>query len=300
MLSLLINVGMWSERFTIIVLSLQREYLPSTWHSYSPTWSTGGSSAGPSGFFSLLFMLFLRWVPFIPTSEVARAEPRARARAAAGGGVKRRSGLPLGLVAEFASPEQLLGAIARMRDRGYASSTPSSRIRSRGWRQRSTFAARGSTGWRFRPGCSVPASPSGCSGLVNACLYPLNVGGRPSFAIPAFIIITFETMVLFAGVTAFVSLFWVCRLPRLSASAVRCRGVRDGDARRLLAGRQRRRPHLRSGSHRGPAGGARRVAGRDGQGARVSAHRVSARHRSSPWASEPARACCPSPTSSGC
>jgi hypothetical protein len=52
--------------------------------------------------------------------------------------------------------------------------------------------------------------------LVNAKLYPLDVGGRPPLATPAFIIITFETMVLFSAVAAFVLLFWLCRLPRLS------------------------------------------------------------------------------------
>jgi molybdopterin-containing oxidoreductase family membrane subunit len=69
-LSLLINVGMWCERFVIIALSLQRGHLPSMWHSYRPTVVDWGLLGGTIGLFSLLFVLFLRWVPVIPTSEV--------------------------------------------------------------------------------------------------------------------------------------------------------------------------------------------------------------------------------------
>jgi Ni/Fe-hydrogenase subunit HybB-like protein len=69
-LSLLINVGMWCERFSIIVLSLQRGHLPSMWHAYSPTFVDWGILLGTFGFFGLLFVLFLRWMPVIPTSEV--------------------------------------------------------------------------------------------------------------------------------------------------------------------------------------------------------------------------------------
>jgi Ni/Fe-hydrogenase subunit HybB-like protein len=69
-LSLAINVGMWSERFAIIVLSLQRDFLPSSWHGYRPTLVDWGILSGTIGFFTLLFMLFLRFVPFVPAYEV--------------------------------------------------------------------------------------------------------------------------------------------------------------------------------------------------------------------------------------
>jgi molybdopterin-containing oxidoreductase family membrane subunit len=68
--SLLINVGMWSERMMIIVQSLQREYLPSQWGDYSPTWVDIGILLGTIGFFTLLFLAFLRFLPFISLSEM--------------------------------------------------------------------------------------------------------------------------------------------------------------------------------------------------------------------------------------
>jgi hypothetical protein len=52
---------------------------------------------------------------------------------------------------------------------------------------------------------------------ANAYSYPLNVGGRPANAAPAFIPIVFETSVLFSGVVAFFLVFVLCRLPHLSA-----------------------------------------------------------------------------------
>lgn len=69
-ISILINVGMWCERFVIIVQSLQREYMPSKWESYSPTWVDIGILSGTIGFFSLLFLLFLRLVPFVSATEM--------------------------------------------------------------------------------------------------------------------------------------------------------------------------------------------------------------------------------------
>ncbi len=68
--SILINVGMWSERFVIIVQSLERDFLPSSWFVYHPTWVDIALLTGTCCFFLLLFLLFLRFVPFIPASEV--------------------------------------------------------------------------------------------------------------------------------------------------------------------------------------------------------------------------------------
>ncbi len=69
-ISLLVNVGMWSERFMIIVQSLQREYLPSMWSTYTPTWVDIGILAGTFGFFTFLFLLFLRFLPVVAVSEM--------------------------------------------------------------------------------------------------------------------------------------------------------------------------------------------------------------------------------------
>jgi molybdopterin-containing oxidoreductase family membrane subunit len=68
--SILINVGMWSERFMIIVGSLSRDSLPSSWHDYAPTWVDLGLLSGTMSFFVFLFLMFLRFVPCVALSEV--------------------------------------------------------------------------------------------------------------------------------------------------------------------------------------------------------------------------------------
>jgi Ni/Fe-hydrogenase subunit HybB-like protein len=66
----LVNVGMWFERFVIIVTSLQRDYLPSSWASYSPTSIELATLAGSFGLFFTLFFVFCRFLPVISMGEV--------------------------------------------------------------------------------------------------------------------------------------------------------------------------------------------------------------------------------------
>jgi molybdopterin-containing oxidoreductase family membrane subunit len=70
--SALILVGMWLERFIIIVVSLHRDFLPSSWAFYRPTWVDVGLLVGSIGFFGTWFLLFVRFVPFVAISEVKR------------------------------------------------------------------------------------------------------------------------------------------------------------------------------------------------------------------------------------
>ncbi|APR75844.1 Molybdopterin oxidoreductase [Minicystis rosea] len=80
-ISILINVGMWSERFTLIVQSLEQDFLPSAWHGYSPTWVDWSLLIGTMGFFMLLFLSFMRLLPFIPVAEVKELNREAQEKA---------------------------------------------------------------------------------------------------------------------------------------------------------------------------------------------------------------------------
>lgn len=68
--SLVVNVGMWLERFVIIVVSLHREYLPSKWDMFYPTRWDWATYIGTIGLFLTLFYLFLRFLPMISIVEV--------------------------------------------------------------------------------------------------------------------------------------------------------------------------------------------------------------------------------------
>jgi molybdopterin-containing oxidoreductase family membrane subunit len=65
-----VQVGMWGERFMLIITSLHRDFLPSSWRSYTPSWIDWTILGGTCSFFLFLFLLFLRFVPFIPISEL--------------------------------------------------------------------------------------------------------------------------------------------------------------------------------------------------------------------------------------
>ena len=69
-LSIVINIGMWFERFVIIVTSLHRDFIPSSWVYYSPTWVEVGIFVGTLGIFMTLFLLFARFLPVVAIAEV--------------------------------------------------------------------------------------------------------------------------------------------------------------------------------------------------------------------------------------
>lgn len=82
-LSILVNVGMWLERFVIIVTSLHRSYLPSSWVMYRPTMIEVGTLVGSFGLFFTCFLLFIRLLPMIAIWEVkagAGSEPHGVVR----------------------------------------------------------------------------------------------------------------------------------------------------------------------------------------------------------------------------
>lgn len=68
--SIIINIGMWFERYNIIVTSLSRDYLPSSWVSYSPTIIEIGFFLGTVGLFVTGVLLFFRFIPMIAISEL--------------------------------------------------------------------------------------------------------------------------------------------------------------------------------------------------------------------------------------
>ena len=69
-MSIFVNIGMWFERFVIIVTSLHRDYLPSSWSYYHPTLIEGVEYVGTIGIFFFLFFIFIRLMPAIALGEV--------------------------------------------------------------------------------------------------------------------------------------------------------------------------------------------------------------------------------------
>jgi molybdopterin-containing oxidoreductase family membrane subunit len=83
LLSIVVNIGMWLERFVIVIVSLHRDFLPSSWGMYYPTkwdWMTFG---GTIGLFLTGMWLFLRVLPSISIFEMRTLLPEAEVHEAA-------------------------------------------------------------------------------------------------------------------------------------------------------------------------------------------------------------------------
>jgi Ni/Fe-hydrogenase subunit HybB-like protein len=76
-ISIFVNIGMWFERFVIIVTSLHRDYMPSNWGYFTPTWVDICTFIGSFGLFFTLFLLFMRFLPVIAIAEVKGVTPQA-------------------------------------------------------------------------------------------------------------------------------------------------------------------------------------------------------------------------------
>ena len=83
-ISAIVSVGMWLERFVIVVLSLHRDFLPSSWDMYTGTKWDWGLYLGTMGFFLCLMFLFVRFVPMIAMFEMRMLLPEAKIKSKSG------------------------------------------------------------------------------------------------------------------------------------------------------------------------------------------------------------------------
>ncbi len=84
LMSLVVSVGMWLERFVIIVTSLHRDFLPSSWGMYYPTFWDFSTFFGTIGLFVTLMFLFVRVLPMISIFEVRTLLPQSKVKGAEG------------------------------------------------------------------------------------------------------------------------------------------------------------------------------------------------------------------------
>lgn len=74
-LSIVINIGMWLERFNIIFTSLAREFMPSTWGGYNFSWTEVGITIGAFGWFGMWMTLFVKFFPSVAIAELKEILP---------------------------------------------------------------------------------------------------------------------------------------------------------------------------------------------------------------------------------
>ena len=92
-ISIVINLGMWLERYVIVVGSLSRDFMPSAWGRYAGTWVDWCTLVGSMGFFLFLLLLFLRFLPAISIFEMRTLLPEAHPHEAKGEAGPKKEGV---------------------------------------------------------------------------------------------------------------------------------------------------------------------------------------------------------------
>jgi len=222
-----INIGMWTERFMIVVTSLARDYLSSSWGPYVPTMWDWALFLGTIGLFLSLLVVFIRLLPMISMYEIRELlrslaaakdkkagaeEPLVNQQSPVGGENERPD---YGLIAEYASEKQLISACRHVRSLGYQqveayTPEPVHRLSQLlGFRQSILPAVVLICGLA---GAGAAYLMQWYSATIH---YPLNIGGRPLHSWPSFIPLTFECGILGGAVGGFIALLALNRLPRL-------------------------------------------------------------------------------------
>ena len=211
-LSILINVGMWFERFVIIVTSLHRDFLPSSWAHYTPTLIEVATLIGSFGLFFTCFLLFCRFIPVIAMAEVKGVMKVKRRKAEDAVPQAESSTSDHTLLAKFDQGEDLLKATAEVRQRGYRIIDVFSPHAIHGLDR-----AMGLKPSRLTWVCFI-CGMTGALGMLwfqhwtAAVNWPIDVGGKPWNSLPAQVPPAFETAVLLAGLGCVFAMFAASRL----------------------------------------------------------------------------------------
>ncbi|HEV3168454.1 MAG TPA: quinol:electron acceptor oxidoreductase subunit ActD [Isosphaeraceae bacterium] len=223
--AILVNVGMWFERFVIVVTSLHRDYLPSSWGMFYPTWVDLAQLVGGFGLFLTPFLLFIRFVPMVALSEVKAILPEADQRHPAKPDLEAEAAQ---ITQTDASPGPLFGAIARFRGPRELRAAIE-QLRAAGFQQIDTYSPFPVHGIGTALGLGRSKAPffalaGGFFGLCfaqwiqwfqSAVAYRLITGGKPINSPESFVPITFETMILYAAFGSVASMLILNGLPRL-------------------------------------------------------------------------------------
>ncbi len=245
-LAAFVNVGMWFERFVIIVTSLHRDPLPASWTYFSPTWVDILTFVGSFGVFFTLFLLFVRFVPMVAIAEVkgvmeekqgtrghghrpdaAEIVPGAPAAGAIGTPAEPAQDQPWGMVATFDGPHDLVDAARKVREAGYKKFDVHTPFPVHGMDD-AMGLGRSKVGWIVLGGGIIGlATAIGMQVFAAAIDYPLMTGGKPFNSWQAWVPVCFELMVLFAAFAAVIGMIAVNGLPQWYHPTLKHRSTMD-------------------------------------------------------------------------
>jgi Ni/Fe-hydrogenase subunit HybB-like protein len=212
------GLGMWLERYLIIVASLQRDFVPANWGGYAPTATDVLTFAGSFGIFLTLFLLFIRMFPIVAIAEVKSicqtAPPASSHHANSNRLPASPQGSVPGVMAVFDNQTCLLRAAREIRARQLQrwdvfTPFPVPEM------ERVMGLSRSRIGW-IAFACGTFGFIGGMTMVwwMNSVNYPLQVGGKPLFSPWAAFPTAFELAILFAAIGAVASLLFFTHLPR--------------------------------------------------------------------------------------
>lgn len=224
--SILVNVGMWFERFVIIVTSLHRDFLPGSWGMFIPTWVDVLQMVGAFGLFFTLILIFVRWLPAISIAEMKMLLPTHR-HPSHESSTRSTPPVPIGsgrgVAAAFADLASLEAAARKLRAKGVTdleayTPFPSHHLFEVLGLKRSPLPWFTLAGGMF--GLTL-----GLVGMyyIHGIDYPIIVGGKQPGSWQGFVPVAFEMTVLFAAFATLGGLFWKCGLPKLHHPAFHLR-----------------------------------------------------------------------------
>ncbi len=226
LVAIIVNIGMWLERYVIIVVSLHRDFLPSSWGMYAGTWWDRATFLGTIGLFLTLIILFIRVLPMLSIfelrhllaehkpAEAAAGHPPAPAEKQTALASEIPTGPLYGLMAEFTEPEALLSSARQSYAAGYRKLSAYSPFPIEALP--SALGLRPTRlPWLALIGGIIGAIGGFALQYYAAVIdYPLNIGGRPLNSWPSFVIVAFELTILGAAAAAAIGMLLRNGLPQ--------------------------------------------------------------------------------------
>jgi Ni/Fe-hydrogenase subunit HybB-like protein len=227
--------GVWGDHYTVIVVTLQQDFLPSASHAYAPDVWAWATFAGSAGLFLFLLLIFTRLLPIISLVETRQtdgtdAPPPAARWPALGQGMTHWA-----VGAEFANPHALSAALRELRARGLARVEAYTPIPIA-----DAAEALGLPPHGLRLAALV-AFVAGSTTMFGMCAYatvyayPFDIGGRQRFDWPSFIVPSTACGLLCAGLATFLAMLSANRLPRLNHPAFNIPGFLGASRNRWFA-----------------------------------------------------------------
>jgi len=214
--SLLVNIGMWMERYMIVVGSTAHDYMPHNWGSYTPTWVEVSISAGMAALFFFLFLAFSRYLPVISIADfkdyLLKGKLPEMQRACIGTPGNNQSKLPAKeKMLHFSSPVELIRTVKTLCEKGFSQIETFSPVKLEEIEKLLGAEKSPVRYWTVAGG--VAGFISGYALTVGTAeSYELIVGGKHPESLFTYLLVMFELTVLFAAYANFISALIYTRL----------------------------------------------------------------------------------------